>query len=75
MEHFGFTNASVIFFTTIPGRVESMKAEVKGSRYADRFLFKVMPMFGIHEWRAPKESLDVFSPYITGNGHRDLTQP
>lgn len=74
-EHFGFTNASVIFFTTIPGRVESMKAEVKGSRYADRFLFKVMPMFGIHEWRAPKAPLDVFSPYITGNGHRDLTQP
>jgi hypothetical protein len=59
----GVPNLRVMFVTTVPGRIETLRAYLRGKAHADRFLFKALPTFGAI-WRAPREPLDeLFDPW------------
>lgn len=54
--HWGIRNLSVMFVTTAPGRIETLRKLLKGDPYADRFLFAAAPDFGI-DWNTPRAPL------------------
>lgn len=52
-EHWGIRNLSVMFVTTAPGRIETLRKLLEGEPYADRFLFAAAPDFGV-VWTTPR---------------------
>lgn len=66
----------VLFTTTKPGRIKKMLEYLADKPYGDRFYFKALPTFERFSWRAPRAPLDeVFEPWMTINGPKDITQP
>jgi len=64
----GVPNLRVMFITTLPGRIETLRAYLKGKPFADRFLFKALPTFGAI-WKAPRVPLDeLFQPWLSVEG-------
>lgn len=71
--HFGIPNLSVLFITTNTTHMHKMLEFAKGSRRADRFLFKAFPTFG-ENWRVPRELLPVLDPYESAKGGVDISK-
>jgi hypothetical protein len=74
--HFGIINMDVLFCVTQPGRIQTCLDYLRDKPFGDRFLFKVFPSFGVRRWRAPRAPVeDVYTPWTTVTGAKDLTQP
>lgn len=73
-QQWGLPNLRVLFTTTRPGRITTILKLLDGKPYADKFLFEALPNFGV-KWSSPRAPLaEVFEPWITVNGLKDISQ-
>lgn len=72
----GIPNASFMWVMTKQADVENIMRQLEGYKYADRFFFKVLPQFSTQLWAYPKDPIEeLFTPWQTVNGPKDITQP
>lgn len=71
----GVPKPFAMFALTLPGRMAHLLDYLRGDPMADRFLFKTFPQFGTN-WKAPTEPLkEVFEPWETAVGLKDISKP
>jgi len=69
-EQWGITNLTVLIATTTKYRIANMQKEIKGDTRP--FLFKSFPFIGT-PWLVPDVLEDVFSPWQTVDGEKDIS--
>jgi hypothetical protein len=53
-----------------------MRNHLRGKKYAEKFVFKVLPQFSTKRWKYPKDPIEeLFTPWQTVNGPKLITQP
>jgi hypothetical protein len=75
-KRFGIPNLTILFATTSVAHMRGMIAYVASAmapQWHRKFLFQVHQGFGTEDWRVPRETLDVFGPWLSVYGAVDLS--